>query len=336
MAQTTTSTLSGKITEVNGDPLPGATILATHQPSGTKYGAMANNQGLFSIQGMRPGGPYKVVVSFVGYSTIDHTDITLSLGETFTLNSSLTESLTQVSEIVVYGARTSKFNTTKTGATVNISGEQMVALPTISRSISDMAKFSPYTNGMSFAGGDGRSTNFTVDGSNLNNNFGLGSNLPGGGNPISLDAIEEVQVVIAPFDVRQTNFIGGGINAITKSGTNKFKASAYTYYTNQNMRGNKIGDHDFGDRAKESNSIYGVTVGGPIIKDKLFFFGNFELEKSPQQVIRWRASTDGISDQQTISRTTEEDLQTVSDFLRTNYGYETGSYTNFPADESNL
>jgi outer membrane receptor protein involved in Fe transport len=119
---------------------------------------------------------------------------------------------------------------------------------------------------MGFAGGDGRSTNFTVDGANLNNNFGLGSNLPGGGNPISLDAIEEVQVVIAPFDVRQTNFIGGGINAITKSGTNTFKASAYTYQTNQNMRGNKIGDHDFGDRAEESNSIYGFTLGAPIIK----------------------------------------------------------------------
>ncbi len=336
MAQTTTSTLSGKITEVNGDPLPGATILATHQPSGTKYGAMANNQGLFSIQGMRPGGPYTVSVSFVGYKTLDYTDITLFLGETFNINANLSGSVTEVTEIVVVGARPSKFNTTKTGATVNISGEQMVALPTISRSISDMAKFSPYTNGMSFAGGDGRSTNFTVDGSNLNNNFGLGSNLPGGGNPISLDAIEEVQVVIAPFDVRQTNFIGGGINAITKSGTNSFKASAYTYYTNQNMRGNKIGDHDFGDRAKESNSIYGVTVGGPIIKDKLFFFGNLEMEKSPQQVIRWRASTDGISDQQTISRTTEADLQTVSDYLRSKYGYETGSYTNFPADESNL
>jgi len=328
--------MSGKITDSQGGALAGATIVATHLPSGSIYGATANNQGLFSIQGMRPGGPYRVEVSFIGYSKESFTDINLLLGETFGLNVDMTESSTELNVVTVVGAKSSKFNNLKTGATTNISAEQMVVLATISRNISDIARVSPYTNGMSFSGGDGRSTNFTVDGSNFNNNFGLSSNLPGGGNPISLDAIEEVQVVIAPFDVRQTNFIGGGINAITKSGTNTFKASAYTYYTNQNMRGNKIGDHDFGDRPKESNSIYGFTVGGPIIKNKLYFFGNLEYEKTPQQVIDWRASTNGISDHQTISRVTESDLQTVSDYLRNNYGYETGSYTSFPADESNF
>ncbi len=332
----TTSSMTGKITDSMGGALAGATVVATHEPSGTIYGATANSQGLFSIQGMRPGGPYKVEVSFIGYSKESFTEINLLLGETFGLNVTMTESSTELNVVTVVGARPSKFNMLKTGATTNISGEQMTKLPTINRSISDIARVSPYTNGMSFSGGDGRSTNFTVDGSNLNNNFGLGSNLPGGGNPISLDAIEEVQVVIAPFDVRQTNFIGGGINAITKSGTNTLKGTAYTYLTNQNMRGNKIGDHDFGDRPEESNSIYGFTLGGPIIKNKLFFFGNLEYEKTPQQVIRWRASTNGVSDQQTISRVTESDLQTVSDFLRNNYGYETGSFSSFPADESNL
>ncbi len=333
----TTSSMSGRVTDSKGEVLAGATIVATHEPSGTRYGATANNQGLYSIQGMRPGGPYKVNVSFIGYKSMDYTDITLFLGETFNLNTSLSEFTAEVAEVTVIGARPSKFNTTKTGATTNISSEDMLKLPTISRSIGDIARVSPYTNGtMSFAGGDGRSTNFTVDGANFNNNFGLSSNLPGGGNPISLDAIEEVQVVIAPFDVRQTNFIGGGVNAITKSGTNTFKGTAYTYQTNQNMRGNKIGDHDFGDRAKESNSIYGFTVGGPILKNKLFFFGNLEYEKTPQQVIRWRASTNGTTDQQTISRVTESDLQTVSDYLKTKYGYETGSFKSFPADESNL
>jgi len=333
----TTSSMSGRVTDSKGDVLPGATIVATHEPSGTRYGATANNQGLYSIQGMRPGGPYKVNISFIGYKSMDYADITLYLGETFNLNTSLSEFTAEVAEVTVIGARPSKFNTTKTGATTNISSEDMLKLPTISRSIGDISRVSPYTNGnMSFAGGDGRSTNFTVDGANFNNNFGLSSNLPGGGNPISLDAIEEVQVVIAPFDVRQTNFIGGGVNAITKSGTNTLRGSAYTYQTNQNMRGNKIGDHDFGDRSKESNSIYGFTVGGPILKNKLFFFGNLEYEKTPQQVIRWRASTDGISDQQTISRVTESDLQTVSDYLKSKYGYETGSFKSFPADETNL
>ncbi len=332
----TTSSMSGKITDTQGEVLAGATVVATHVPSGSIYGATANSQGLYSIQGMRPGGPYRVEISFIGYSKETFTDINLSLGEIFGLNVNMTESSTELNVVTVVGAKPSKFNTLKTGATTNISADQMTMMPTINRNIGDISRISPYANGMSFSGGDGRSTNFTVDGSNFNNNFGLSSNLPGGGNPISLDAIEEVQVVIAPFDVRQTNFIGGGINAITKSGTNTFKASAYTYYTNQNMRGNKIGDHDFGDRAKESNSIYGFTVGGPIIKNKLFFFGNLEYEKTPQQVIRWRASQNGVTDQQTISRVKESDLKAVSDFLRNNYGYETGSYSNFPADESNL
>lgn len=332
----TTSSMSGEIVDSNGEILPGASVVATHVPSGTMYGAICNNSGLFAIQGMRSGGPYKVEVSFVGFSKKVFTDINLLLGETFTLNTDLTESSTQLNEVIVVGTKPSKFNTTKTGATTNISGDQMTLLPTINRSINDIARVSPYNSGMSFAGGDGRSTNFTVDGANFNNNFGLSSNLPGGGNPISLDAIEEVQVVIAPFDVRQTNFIGGGINAITKSGTNTIKGSAYTYQKNQNMRGNKIGDFDFGERDAESNSIYGFTLGAPIVKNKLFFFGNFELEKSPQQVVYWRASTDGVSDQQTISRTTESDLQTVSDYLKSKYGYETGSYTDFPADLSNL
>ena len=332
----TTSSMSGKIVDTKGGILPGATIVATHVPSGTTYGSITNNTGFFTIQGMRPGGPYKVEASFIGFSKKTFTEINLSLGETYVLNTELTESSTELNEVVVVGIKTSKFNTTKTGATTNISGAQMLMLPTISRSINDIARVSPYSNGMSFSGGDGRSTNFTVDGSNLNNNFGLSPSLPGGGNPISLDAIEEVQVVIAPYDVKQTNFIGGGINAITKSGTNTLKASVYTYLKNQNMRGNKIGDKDFGTRAKESNSITGFTLGAPIIKDKLFIFGNLEYEKSPQQVIYWRASTDGVSDLQTISRTTETDLKTVSDYLRTKYGYETGSYTNFPADMTNL
>ncbi|MBN2666591.1 MAG: TonB-dependent receptor [Bacteroidales bacterium] len=337
MAQgSTTSSMSGMITDTQGEVLAGATVVATHVPSGSIYGATTNVQGLFSIQGMRPGGPYRVEVTFIGYSKETFTDINLSLGEIFGLNVSMTESSTELNVVTVVGARPSKFNMLKTGATTNISAEQMTMMPTINRNIGDISRVSPYANGMSFSGGDGRSTHFTVDGSNFNNNFGLSSNLPGGGNPISLDAIEEVQVVIAPFDVRQTNFIGGGINAITKSGTNTYKATAYTYYTNQDMRGNKIGDKDFGDRPKESNSIYGFTVGGPIIKNKLFFFGNLEYEKTPKQVIRWRASQNGVSDQQTISRVTESDLQTVSDFLRNNYGYETGSFSSFPADESNL
>lgn len=275
--------------------MPGATVVAVHESSGTQYGTITNAEGKFNLQGMRPGGPYRVEISFIGYAKKTYTDIRLYLGEAFVLDASLEESNVDVGEVTIVGRKASAFQTDKTGATTNISNEQLNAMPTISRSISDIARISPYANGMSFAGGDGRSTNFTVDGANFNNNFGLSSNLPGGGNPISLDAIEEVQVVIAPFDVRQTNFIGGGINAITKSGTNTFRGSAYTYFNNQNLRGNKIGDVDFGDRAEESRTVYGATLGGPIIKNKLFFFVNGEYEVRPGQVVTWRPSDNGVA-----------------------------------------
>ena len=256
-SQITNSGMNGKVVSESGEVLPGATVVAVHEPSGTQYGAVTNDEGRFNLQGMRPGGPYSVNVSFVGYSTASYTEITLYLGESFDLNAEIKESAVEVAEVTIIGSRPSKFSTSKTGATTNISNEQMNSMPSINRSITDIARISPYANGMSFAGGDGRSTNFTVDGANFNNNFGLGGGmLPGGGNPISIDAIEEIQIVIAPFDVRQTNFIGGGINAITKSGTNKFTGSAYTYFTNENMRGNNIGDVDFGDRNKESRNIY--------------------------------------------------------------------------------
>ena len=335
-AQVTTASMSGTVM-FQDEPVIGATVLAVHEPSGTNYGTITNVDGLFSLQGMRTGGPYKVTISYVGYQSAVYSGITLQLGENYNLNVKLKESSETLDEIVITAAKT-KFNTEKTGATTNISSSQITSLPTINRSISDIARLSPYASDMSFAGGDGRSTNFTVDGANFNNNFGLSDNLPGGGNPISMDAIEEVQVVIAPFDVRQTNFIGGGINAITKSGTNTFKGSAYTYFQNQNMRGNSIDGEDLGARAKESKTIYGATFGGPIIKNKLFFFANVEVEKQPQQVIKWRARTEGEQPDENnyISRTTLSDMQKVSDFLRDKYGYDTGSATNFPADEKNL
>ena len=335
-AQVTTASMSGTVM-FQDEPVIGATVLAVHEPSGTNYGTITNVDGRFSLQGMRTGGPYKVTISYVGYQSAVYSGITLQLGENYNLNVKLKESSETLDEIVITAAKT-KFNTEKTGTTTNISSSQITSLPTINRSISDIARLSPYASDMSFAGGDGRSTNFTVDGANFNNNFGLSDNLPGGGNPISMDAIEEVQVVIAPFDVRQTNFIGGGINAITKSGTNTFKGSAYTYFQNQNMRGNSIDGEDLGARAKESKTIYGATFGGPIIKNKLFFFANVEVEKQPQQVIKWRARTEGEQPDENnyISRTTLSDMQKVSDFLRDKYGYDTGSATNFPADEKNL
>jgi hypothetical protein len=249
----------------------------------------------------------------------------------------LSEDANELAEVVVSG-KASKFAAEKTGAATNISSSQITNMPTVSRSITDVTRLSPYGgNGMSFAGADGRTANFTVDGANFNNNFGLSDGLPGGGNPISIDAIEELQVVISPFDVRQTNFIGGGVNAITKSGTNTFKGSAYIYHRNENMRGDAIDREQIGGaRAKDQQTTYGFTLGGPIIKNKLFFFVNGEMIKTPTIANRWRASEDGVPDADNyISRTTLSDLESVSQFVANKYGYDTGSWTSFPADESN-
>ena len=338
-AQVTTSALNGRIADENGETIPGATVIATHTPSGTQYYAVANAEGRFFINGMRSGGPYTVEVSCLGYQTVTYTDITLQLAESYNLSADLAIDNEMLSEAIVVSTAASRLSVEKTGAATNISNDQITALPTVTRSIEDVTRLSPYGgNGMTFAGADGRTANFTVDGANFNNNFGLNDGLPGGGNPISLDAIEELQVVISPYDVRQTNFIGGGVNAITKSGTNTFKGSAYVYHRNENLRGDTIGGEQIdGARAVDRNTTYGFTLGGPIVKNKLFFFVNAEYVKIPTIANRWRASTDGVAVPNSyISRTTVADLQKVSDFVKEKYGYDTGSYTDFPADESNL
>ncbi len=338
-AQVTTSSMNGRVTDEKGVPMTGAAVVATHEPSGTVYGVVVNQNGQYTINGMRSGGPYKVEVSSLGYNTIVFKDVTLQLAETYNLNATLKESTEFLEQVVVIGSAKSKFSNEKTGAATNINNSQISSLPTVSRSITDVTRLSPYGgNGMSFAGADGRTANFTVDGANFNNNFGLSSNLPGGGSPISIDAIEELQVVISPFDVRQTNFIGGGVNAITKSGTNTFKGTAYVYHKNENLRGDTIGGEQIsGARAKDRTTTYGFTLGGPIVKNKLFFFVNFEYVKTPTIANRWRGSEDGVADANNyISRTKLSDLQKVSDFVKQKYGYDTGSWTSFPADESNM
>ena len=338
-AQVTTSALSGLAVDTNGEPVIGVAVIATHTPSGTVYGVTTNEVGRYTINGMRSGGPYTVEFSCLGYQTVTYTDVTLQLAETYSLGATLNEDSEMLSEAMVIGAAASKFSAQKMGSATNISGKDIASLPTVSRSITDVTRLSPYGgNGMSFAGQDGRTANFTVDGANFNNNFGLSDGLPGGGSPISIDAIEEMQVVISPYDVRQTNFIGGGVNAITKSGTNQFKGSAYIYHRNENLRGDTVdGEMISGARQKDRNTNYGFTLGGPIIKNKLFFFVNAEYAKIPTIVNRWRASEDGVMDADNyISRTTLADLKKVSEFVKREYGYDTGSWTDYPANESNL
>ena len=347
MAQVTTSSLSGIVTDDMGEVV-GATVQAIHTPSGTHYGTITNEKGAFAIRGMRVGGPYEIIVSYVGAQTQKFEDVTLALGETYNLNVKLSENADVLGEVVVVGSG-SKFAHAQTGAATNINSAALTNMPTVSRSITEFTRLSPYGgNGMSFGGTDGRTANFTIDGANFNNNFGLSSNLPGGGNPVSIDAIEEMQVVISPFDVRQTGFVGGGVNAITKSGTNEFKGSAYVYHKNENMRGDAVErEQILNTREKDQQTTWGFTLGGPIIKNKLFFFANAEWVKTPTIANRWRGSeiTNGVAGQMNpgvadannyISRTSNFDLKQVSDFIKSKYGYDTGSWTSFPADENNV
>ena len=338
-AQVTTSSLNGSVYDQKGESVVGATVVAIHMPSGTQYFAVVNAEGRFAINGMRSGGPYSVEVGCLGYQSVTYTDVILQLGEAYAISATLPDDSEMLSEAIVISQAASKFAVEKTGAATNINSNQIASLPTVSRSITDVTRLSPYGgNGMTFAGADGRTANFTVDGANFNNNFGLNDGLPGGGNPISIDAIEEMQVVISPFDVRQTNFIGGGINAITKSGTNTFKGTAYIYHRNELLHGDTVdGEQISGARAIDRNTTYGFTLGGPIIKNKLFFFVNAEYALIPTVANRWRGSEDGTAlPNDYISRTTNADLKKVSDHVKQKYGYDTGSWTNFPADENNM
>ena len=338
-AQVTTSALGGRVVDANGEPVVGAAVVATHEPSGTVYGVVTNNDGRYAINGMRAGGPYKVEITCLGYQTLAYTNVDLQLAETFALNGQLAEDSELLGEAMVVAAPASKFSAQKMGSATNISSKEISSIPTVSRSLTDVTRLSPYGgNGMSFAGADGRTANFTVDGANFNNNFGLSSSLPGGGNPISIDAIEEMQVVISPYDVRQTNFIGGGVNAITKSGTNTFKGSAYVYHRNENMRGNMAaGQEVSGARDKDRSTTYGFTLGGPIIKNKLFFFVNAEYSTIPTVVNRWRGSENGEANPDAyISRVPNSVLKDLSEWVKKEYNYDTGSWTDYPATESNM
>ncbi len=335
-AQFTTSSMTGKVVDEKGNAMTGAAVMAVHTPSGSQYFAVVNAEGFYTIQGMRPGGPYEVEVSLLGSKSQKFTDITLELGETTELSTVLKDDSELLDEVVVVADKT-RFTTEKTGASVNVSRSDIENLPSASRSIADLTKLSPYANGMSFAGSDGRSTNFTVDGANFNNNFGLSDKLPGGGSPISVDALEEVQLVVAPYDVRQSNFVGGGINAITKSGTNTFKATAYGFYNDQNLRGNKIAGEDLGERALDKNRTIGITVGGPIVKDKLFFFANLEWVNQDEQAINYHAALPGEEGGKgLVSRTTAAQMEQVAKRLTDVYKYNPGSYTDFPGGTKNF
>lgn len=325
----TTATINGLVVDDQGEVVIGANVLVLHTTSGTQYGAVTNVEGRYYAPGLRVGGPYSVTVSFVGFSTQKKEGITLGLGENLNINFSLSSEDVTLETVTVTAESNEDFNSGKTGATTNLSLERINSLPTVNRSVNDFTRMTPQSNGTSFAGRDNRFNNYTIDGNIYNNNFGLGSSQFAGGNPISLDAIEEIQVNIAPYDVRQSGFSGASVNAVTKSGTNDFEGSLYYYMRNDQLIGDKAGETRFTiDDSK--NEIKGVRLGGPIIKDKLFFFINYETEEELVPSFNKVAARPGLTpDGLTVSRVPASELDFVRESLSSLYGYQTGPYEGY-------
>ena len=333
VAQVTTSGITGIVT-AGGEEAIGATVTAKHMPSGSVYRAVTNVNGRYTITGMRSGGPYEVEVSYIGYQTTKMTGFNLALGQNTVVDASLKEGNEMLQEVLVVAQANNTMRSDRSGAVTNIDANAMANVPTIGRSMTDIMKLTPQSSsasGMAIGGGNYRQSSVTIDGASFNNAFGLGSSpLPGGGTPISLDALDQMTISITPYDVRQSGFTGGGINAVTKSGTNDFKGSAYTYLTSTSLKGNRVGTTTLPVDDGHTNT-FGATFGGPIIKDKLFFFINGEIEDNLATGPAARANADGRTKnyENTNRRPSLEELESLSSYMQKTYGLTTGPWQGY-------
>jgi hypothetical protein len=330
IGQITTSSMSGVVKDPKGETLPGTTVKATHVPTGTIYSMQTTAEGRYLLLNMRAGGPYTVEVSFLGFEPKKVQGLMLKLGETFIYNVTLGDATTQLGEVVVTAG--GLLSSDRSGTVTNISTREINTLPTISRSINDITRVTPQAQGSSIGGGNYRQNNITIDGANFNNSFGIGDNLPGGqATPIPLDALAEISVNVTPVDVRQSGFIGGAVNLTTRSGTNEFSGSAYTYYRNQDNVGTQVKNYNRLTANPNDVKIYGARIGGPIIKNKLFFFGSIESDKQdrPGQSAIAATSSAPWPGTPNSRRPLNTELDAISTYLRNTYGYETGAYQGY-------
>jgi hypothetical protein len=326
----TTSSIAGTVVDSKGEAVPMANVVAIHTPSGTQYGTTTMNDGSFNIRNMRVGGPYKVVVSFVGFKNSEKNGVYLQLNQTAKVSITLSENATDLAEVEVLAKEEGALDADQTGAMTSIDSKQIESLPSISRSSQDLTRLTPQADGNSFGGRNKLYNNFSLDGSIFNNSFGLDYATPGGqadAQPVSLDAIDQIQVSLAPFDVREGGFTGAGINAVTKSGTNEIKATVYTYLRNEKMIGSKVSGVD-APNLDFSTSQTGASVGGPIIKDKLFFFINAEGERR-DQLAHGFVANNGTNSGPNVTSVMESDIIAVQQHLLDEWGYDAGKYQGY-------
>ncbi len=329
----TTSSFNGQVTDAEGEPLVGATVIAVHTPSGSTYGNNTNDEGFFRIPNMRVGGPYQVKVTYVGYEPFESDGIYLTLGQAYRLNVEMSGKGVSLAGVDITSSRSNVFDGNRTGTETVISEQQINSLPTVSRSIGDFARLNPQTTAregsdgysLSIGGQNNRYNAIYIDGAVNNDVFGLAGSGTNGGqtgvSPIPLDAIEELQIQLAPFDVRVGGFAGGAINAVTRSGSNNLGASAYGFFRNESLAGLTPTDDENRERERLpdfSSYTTGFRVGGALVKDRAFFFINAELERLTTPQPFNFGDYDGNA--------TEADLNALTNLLN-ELGYDPGTYT---------
>ncbi|WP_062059216.1 TonB-dependent receptor [Aquimarina longa] len=334
-AQVTTSNISGIVRDNVSELLLGANITAIHTPTGTSYGGVTDFDGRFNLNNLRVGGPYKITISYVGFKKQLIEDVFLQLGQTFNLTIIMIENDNQLEEIVITTNKNSAFSSERTGAETSVGRRELTTLPTISRSAADFTRLEPTASGNSFGGRNDQFNNFSLDGAVFNNPFGLDAATPGGqtdAQPISLDAIDQIQVSTAPYDVTLSGFTGASVNAVTKSGTNSFKGTAYGFFRNEDLTGGKVkGDNVFKSDLEQVQ--YGFSIGGPVIKNKLFFFANAERDERTDLGAPWLSNKNSGAINE--SRVLESDLIAVRNAL-SDLGYNTGAYQGFTYDSESV
>jgi hypothetical protein len=339
-AQVTTAILNGLVQDKKGAALASATVTVEFPDAGIKQTITTKTDGRFTVPNLRVGGPYKITINFVGYNTTVVNDIFLELGQNTPVEVSMEEKAGELKEVIIQGGNRI-FDNKRTGASITINNRLIRSLPTINRSADDYLRLTPSAsstyNGLSFAGRNGQYNNFSLDGAVFNNPFGLDAPTPGGqtnAQPVSLDAIDQIQVNIAPYDVTQAGFTGAGVNTVTKSGSNKTFGTAYVFYRDQTFTGKKVDGTKF-EIPTLSQLQIGASLGGAIKKNKLFYFINFETEQRSDQPTSYVAQNAGNAGKSNTSRVLESDLIAVSSILRNKFNYETGPYQGFTYDQTN-